>query len=207
MLWYGGKNSCPEGQRRGLWSHTVWGSLACCFDLEAEGLQPVYNLLRMNIHLQECCEEFRLTFDRKLLKVTSFQRKGRKNIKHSLTWSRMSPYLELPLLGQWAVPDLQVLQHLLEFLYSLLSLPHWPFQPPFLVFSSQPLVWSLFWLAGCCQEREAVSEQRKLWRNQVGKWSASVCQAKKAKTLTHACVIKEWQCWFPPIYHFYNHSS
>lgn len=85
MLWYGGQNSCPKGQRRGLWSHTVWGSLACCFDLDAGGLQPAYNFLMMNIHQQECCEEFRLTFDRKILKATSFQRKGRKNLKHSLS--------------------------------------------------------------------------------------------------------------------------
>lgn len=143
----------------------------------------------MNIHLQEHSEEFRLTLDRKLFKATFRESEKRtwKMCRHSLIWRGISPYLDQPLCGQQPLLDLQILQHLLMFLYSPLSSLQWPFHLPFLVFSSHSQVWPPFWQAGYCQEKEDVPEQRTLWRNQV-KLPAWVCQAKKAKTLMHACV-------------------
>lgn len=54
----------------GAYEATLHEAALACFDLEAGGLQPAHNFLIINIDLKECCEEFRLTFDRKLLKAT-----------------------------------------------------------------------------------------------------------------------------------------
>lgn len=206
MLWYGGQNSCSKRAEKRLVKPHCVRQLSMLFWLKSRRASTCWQFPHNQHTSAGVLWRIQINLWQKTTESYIFSEKGKEKYKPSLSWSRLSPYLELALLGQWAVPDLSVLQHLLKFLYFLLSSPHWPFQPPFLVFSSHSLVWYLFWLAGCCQEREDVSEQRRLWRNQVGKLSAWVCQAKKAETLTHACVSKEWQFWFIPIYHFYKHK-
>jgi len=69
----GATKSQSKSAERRLWSHAVWGRSACCFNCYKQEGFNLFTLSSMNTDLQQCSEEFQLTLDRKLLKVTLFQ--------------------------------------------------------------------------------------------------------------------------------------